>query len=204
MARRELQKRHTFAAPVEINGIRGNMAAVVQLTGKNHYHTHRIIMPDGSAFVFQEKANAVSTTVGGITEAASSSGGTTPTINTASKDSIRPGNEKSNTKFSVRDNTGRELTPAQQEYFRGSKARDENGNLLVMYHQTDGNFTVFDTEHKGAGTGDDETPFGVFLKKTPRDIGVQGKKQMQLYANIQNPLRVDNREQLRQARWHQL
>ena len=112
---------------------------------------------------------------------------------------IRPGNEKSNTKFSVRDSAGRELTEAQQEYFRGSKARDENGNLLVMYHQTDGNFTVFDTEHKGAGTGDDETPFGVFLKKTSRDIGVRGKKQMQLYANIQNPLRVDNREQLVQS-----
>lgn len=112
---------------------------------------------------------------------------------------IRHENEKSNTKFSVRDNTGRELTPAQQEYFRGSKARDENGNLLVMYHQTDGDFTVFDTEHKGAGTGDDETPFGVFLKKTSRDIGVRGKKQMQLYANIQNPLRVDNREQLVQS-----
>lgn len=116
-----------------------------------------------------------------------------------SENIIRHENEKSNTKFSVRDNTGRELTPAQQEYFRGSKARDENGNLLVMYHQTDGDFTVFDTEHKGAGTGDDETPFGVFLKKTSRDIGVRGKKQMQLYANIQNPLRVDNREQLVQS-----
>lgn len=112
---------------------------------------------------------------------------------------IRHENEKSNTKFSVRDNTGRELTPAQQGFFRNSKARDENGNLLVMYHQTDGDFTVFDTEHKGAGTGDDETPFGVFLKKTSRDIGVRGKKQMQLYANIQNPLRVDNREQLVQS-----
>lgn len=112
---------------------------------------------------------------------------------------IRPENEKSNTKFSVRDNTGRELTPAQQEFFRNSKARDENGNLLVMYHQTDGDFTVFDTKHKGAGTGDDETPFGVFLKKTSRDIGVRGKKQMQLYANIQNPLRVDNRKQLVQS-----
>lgn len=189
----------TFAAPVEINGVRGNMAVVVRQTKGQRYDVHRILMPDGSAFVFQEKANAVSTTVGGITEAASSSGGTTPTINTASKDSIRPGNEKSNTKFSVRDSAGRELTPAQQEYFRGSKARDENGNLLVMYHQTDGDFTVFDTEHKGAGTGDDETPFGVFLKKTSRDIGVRGKKQMQLYANIQNPLRVDNREQLVQS-----
>ncbi len=112
---------------------------------------------------------------------------------------IRPENEKSNTKFSVRDNTGRELAPAQQEFFRNSKARDENGNLLVMYHQTDGDFTVFDTKHKGAGTGDDETPFGVFLKKTSRDIGVRGKKQMQLYANIQNPLRVDNRKQLVQS-----
>lgn len=49
------------------------------------------------------KKNAVSTTVGGVTEAASSSGGTTPTINTASKDSIRSGNEKSNTKFSMRE-----------------------------------------------------------------------------------------------------
>lgn len=189
----------TFAAPVEINGVRGNMAVVVRQTKGQRYDVHRILMPDGSAFVFQEKANAVSTTVGGITEAASSSGGTTPTINTASKDSIRPGNEKSNTKFSVRDSAGRELTPAQQEFFRNSKARDENGNLLVMYHQTDGDFTVFDTEHKGAGTGDDETPFGVFLKKTSRDIGVRGKKQMQLYANIQNPLRVDNREQLVQS-----
>ena len=189
----------TFAAPVEINGVRGNMAVVVRQTKGQRYDVHRILMPDGSAFVFQEKANAVSTTVGGITEAASSSGGTTPTINTASKDSIRHGNEKSNTKFSVRDSAGRELTPAQQEFFRNSKARDENGNLLVMYHQTDGDFTVFDTEHKGAGTGDDETPFGVFLKKTSRDIGVRGKKQMQLYANIQNPLRVDNREQLVQS-----
>lgn len=189
----------TFAAPVEINGVRGNMAVVVRQTKGQRYDVHRILMPDGSAFVFQEKANAVSTTVGGITEAASSSGGTTPTINTASKDSIRPGNEKSNTKFSVRDSAGRELTPAQQEFFRNSKARDENGNLLVMYHQTDGDFTVFDTEHKGAGTGDDETPFGVFLKKTSRDIGVRGKKQMQLYANIQNPLRVDNRKQLVQS-----
>lgn len=189
----------TFAAPVEINGVRGNMAVVVRQTKGQRYDVHRILMPDGSAFVFQEKANAVSTTVGGITEAASSSGGTTPTINTASKDSIRPGNEKSNTKFSVRDSAGRELTPAQQEFFRNSKARDENGNLLVMYHQTDGDFTVFDTEHKGAGTGDDETPFGVFLKKTSRDIGVRGKKQMQLYANIQNPLRVENREQLVQS-----
>ena len=65
-----------------------------------------------------------------------------------------------------------------------------------MYHQTEGAFTVFDTRHKGAGTGDDETPFGIFLKRTARDIGVRGKNQMELYANIRNPLRVRDRAEL--------
>lgn len=97
---------------------------------------------------------------------------------------------------SMRDSVGRELTEAQQEYFKDSKVRDAEGNLLVMYHQTDGEFTVFDTNHKGAGTGDDETPFGIFLKRTSRDIGVRGKKQMELYADIKNPLRVRDREEL--------
>lgn len=45
----------TIAAPVMINGVRGNVAAVVQMTGKNHYHTHRILMPDGSVFEFRQK-----------------------------------------------------------------------------------------------------------------------------------------------------
>ena len=99
-------------------------------------------------------------------------------------------------KYSIRDSAGRELTAAQQEYFRDSQVRDADGNLLVMYHQTEGAFTVFDTRHKGAGTGDDETPFGIFLKRTARDIGVRGKNQMELYANIRNPLRVRDRAEL--------
>lgn len=99
-------------------------------------------------------------------------------------------------RFSMRDSTGRELTEAQREYFKDSKVRDAEGNLLVMYHQTDGEFTVFDTKHKGAGSGDNETPFGIFLKKTARDIGIRGKKQMALYADIQNPLRVGTRAEL--------
>ena len=40
----------TFAAPVTINGITGNMAVVVKKTKGNRYKTHRILMPDGSAF----------------------------------------------------------------------------------------------------------------------------------------------------------
>lgn len=77
-----------------------------------------------------------------------------------------------------------------------SKVVDEGGKPLVVYHQTDADFTVFDTESKGAGRFDDETPNGIFLKPTSNDIGLQGKKQMALYANIKNPLSVNSRDDL--------
>lgn len=124
----------TFAAPVEINGVRGNMAVVVRQTKGQRYDVHRILMPDGSAFVFQEKANAVSTTVGGITEAASSSGGTTPTINTASKDSIRSSAGNSQEKFSVREAgiTDRELLANALET---TARNDLERGLLAQYQE---------------------------------------------------------------------
>lgn len=46
-------------------------------------------------------------------------------------------------KYSLKDSDGNELSKQQQEYFKDSKVRDENGNLLVMYHGTPNNFTVF-------------------------------------------------------------
>lgn len=46
---------YTFAAPVVINGERGVVAAVVRKTGKYRYKMHRILMPDGSIFAYQEK-----------------------------------------------------------------------------------------------------------------------------------------------------
>lgn len=49
------------------------------------------------------------------------------------------------TKFSLKeDNQGRELTEAQREYFRDSKAVDSDGRLKVMYRGGTGDFTVFD------------------------------------------------------------
>ena len=99
-------------------------------------------------------------------------------------------------KFSNRDSVGNQLSEGQQEYFKDSAARDNDGNLLVLYHQTDGEFTIFDTRHPGAGTRDSGTPFGIFMKRSAGDIGLAGKKQMALYANITNPLRATNREDL--------
>lgn len=47
----------TFAAPVVVNGVRGNMAVVVRIESKSksYYKVHRIIMTDGSEFSFENK-----------------------------------------------------------------------------------------------------------------------------------------------------
>lgn len=40
------------------------------------------------------------------------------------------------TRWSLKDSQGKELSQQQAEYFRDSKVRDEQGNLLVVYHGT--------------------------------------------------------------------
>ena len=54
----------TIAAPVVINGTRGNVGVVVKKGGKNKYKTHRILMPDGSEFVFETKKDIEPTSAG--------------------------------------------------------------------------------------------------------------------------------------------
>ena len=44
----------------------------------------------------------------------------------------------------AKDSEGNTLTEGQQEYFKDSKVRDDNGNLLVMYQGSANDFTVFD------------------------------------------------------------
>ena len=41
----------SFAAPVELNGKRGNVAVVVKIAGRNLYKTHRILTPEGKLFL---------------------------------------------------------------------------------------------------------------------------------------------------------
>ena len=55
------------------------------------------------------------------------------------------------------DSEGRELSREQQEFFKDSKVRDENGNLLTVYHGTEANagipkeywFSIFDEAKQG-------------------------------------------------------
>ena len=102
-------------------------------------------------------------------------------------------------RFSAEDTTdsaGRELTVQQQEYFKDSKVRDEDGRLKVMYHGTNADkpFTVFDTYGGKFGlfgrgsyfTDDLEVAHSYTAKgrgNTPRTYEV--------YLDIKNPLNMD-------------
>ena len=97
------------------------------------------------------------------------------------------------------DNDGEALTEQQKEYFKDSRTKDGQGRLLVLYHQTNAEFTEFDTQREGAGARDNETPHGIFLKPTDENIGLKGDKQMRLYANITNPLKFYTRAD---AQWY--
>lgn len=78
----------TIAAPVELNGKRGNMAVVVMKTKGNRYKVHRILTPEGEAFALPEMTNAELNTVGTVTSGSQSLGGSAPAISSASADSV--------------------------------------------------------------------------------------------------------------------
>ena len=76
----------TFAAPVEINGTRGNVGVVVQrVAGTNRFKTLRILLPNGKAFEFVKNKEADPTT--GSSSKHNGSEGIP--IESASKNSIR-------------------------------------------------------------------------------------------------------------------
>ena len=83
------------------------------------------------------------------------------------------------TKYSLTDNQGRTLTKEQQEYFKDSKVRDEEGRLLEVYHGTTQEFTVFDG---GAFFTDDYWN---------ADGYASGEIVMPTYLDIKNPLVID-------------
>ena len=64
----------------------------------------------------------------------------------------------------------------QNDPANASKVVNADGTPKVVYHQTGGLFTVFDTRREGAGSRDEGTPFGIFLKSSDRDIGLSGKR----------------------------
>lgn len=151
-----------------------------------------------SAWITKEKQSTTPTSNVQALNLTSETGGR---IKTAFDNSISENGKKVNRNgkkryaLSETDSETRTLTDEQRRFFQNSKITDNKGRLLVLYHQTDAEFTVFDTSRDGAGMRDNETPHGIFMKPTAENIGLKGNKQMPLYANITNPLRFVDRAQ---------
>lgn len=115
------------------------------------------------------------------------------------------------TNGATEDNQGRKLSKAQQEYFKNSKIRDNNGNLITVYHGTPvkERFTTFDRSKAGSNVQADfdgiyftdsqsfgerfahqQIPTGDSVLSTVR-LGERGNL-YEGYLNIQNPLNLNN------------
>lgn len=105
---------------------------------------------------------------------------------------------KGNFLKSSRDSAGNALTEAQQRYFAESQVRDEDGNLIPVYHRTDGDFTVFLRGKLGGATLSNAADAGLAATSlvghwfSDHDLGEYvGKNVVQSYLNIQNPYKTD-------------
>ena len=129
----------TIAAPVEINGVRVNMAAVVKRTKGNKYKVHRILTPAGRVFALDKKANAEMNTVGAFINGSQSLRGSAPAINSASKNNIRqtaansqekssdkPQNQQREPRLSDRDVLRRAADMAQRDRSQRWSVEDLN------------------------------------------------------------------------------
>ena len=78
------------------------------------------------------------------------------------------------------DNQGNKLSKEQQEFFKDSKVRDENGNLQVVYHRTGvGRFTEFKNNKNINFFTDDDNALAY------------GNTRFDVYLNIKKPLIIN-------------
>lgn len=114
----------TFAAPVVMNGVRGNMAVLVNRNNDN-YNTHRIVMPDGSVFKFSgEKIDTTPERSQGVAQTRSLA----ETADAVSENSIPTNTQSVNKQFSVSERTPdqkKEILAQARRYASGEIGKDE-------------------------------------------------------------------------------
>lgn len=112
-----------------------------------------------------------------------------------SVDSIRQSNDNSQEKSSdkvqssMRDSAGRELTEAQQAYFKDSKVRDADGKLKLVYHGSAAIFTKFSADFMSQN-GSSEGQGFYFTDYKPMAQGYEknGGQLLEGYLDIKKPL----------------
>lgn len=107
--------------------------------------------------------------------------------------------ELSKFRYSLRENAtdseGRKLSKKQLEFFKDSKVVDENGNLLVVYHGTKSDFTIFDKSKGGESNSIADIGFWFTTSKQGAEQWAENAwwgdneqgKAMAAYLKIDNP-----------------
>lgn len=206
----------TFAAPVEINGRRGNVGVVVQrVSGTNRFKTLRILLPNGKAFEFVQNKEADSTTG----SSSKRNGLEGIPIESASKNSIRNEgkivNRESAEAMDVELDTKTEsVAPAVLKSERTRKeihkdavyldavnrgdmkiaqkmvdeAARAAGYTIKAYHGTDADaFNVFDKGKFGQATGVGILGDGFYFADSKKIAQKYGKNVYTVYLKQMNP-----------------
>ena len=167
-----------FAAPISINRQPFYMAVVVNVNkNSNEYYLHEVALE-------AKKEDETSFKTGNSQKA-------TPSDVSSSLYSLLNKLQNVNENFAKNsekltnavDSDGNKLSEAQAQFFKDSKVRDEDGNLLKVYHGTSESFTVFD-ETKGRANMDIQ---GMFFSPWELDAKGYGGNVNAYYLNIKNP-----------------
>lgn len=87
------------------------------------------------------------------------------------------------------DSQGRELSREQQEFFKDSKVRDENGKLLEVYHGTPYEFNVFNYNKLGENTSSLGAGFYFTDNETTGNEYSRGNYLKKVYLDIKKPMK---------------
>ena len=178
--------RAVFAAPIRINNEEYYLAVVVEVDkDKNSLYLHEVALKNKKD------------TLPFKTEPRHKSGLLSDNVSIYSLlNKLQNVNEnfvKNSEKLkNVVDSDGKKLSESQAEFFKDSKVRDEDGNLLKVYHGTNSDFTVFNRGEKNGWFGK-----GIYFAADRSYAKENGKKVVSAYLNIKNPFTVmDNANML--------
>ena len=113
---------------------------------------------------------------------------------TSSDGNVSGDNEdvKPKTRYSVEDETdsvGRELTVQQQEYFKDSEVRDEDGRLIPVYHGSQAQFTEFSADFMSMhGSMEGQGFYFTDNRSMAEGYERDGGQLLEGYLNISKPL----------------
>ncbi|MBR2977698.1 MAG: hypothetical protein IKC50_05425, partial [Oscillospiraceae bacterium] len=124
----------TFSAPVELNGVRGNMAVVINKNG-NHYYAHRIILPNGGIFAFSD-ANQKDTTRE-LYQGVTVSGSLADTTSVVPMRSISATDRKSNPQNAIGRNFQELSDDVFEELTRSEPPEAEDRSVMERLRQKD-------------------------------------------------------------------